>query len=79
MRLQPRMTLTVIVYVWKNCEYRSYQFDTAPNQVENNTLVETEESWRRRHGSQPRPTQDQQDEWRSEVYSKLEPLYAAMT
>ncbi|TQS31376.1 hypothetical protein Golomagni_08345 [Golovinomyces magnicellulatus] len=65
-------------YVWKNCEYRSYQFDPTGKDVAGARLVETETSWKRRHGDASRPTPVQQDEWRNSTYDKLRPEYAEM-
>ncbi|KAK0384545.1 hypothetical protein NLU13_8631 [Sarocladium strictum] len=65
-------------YVWKNCEFRSYQFENAEDAGGNCTLVETAESWNRRRGSAERPTTSQQDDWRTLVYARLRPVYAGM-
>ncbi|KAJ3499463.1 hypothetical protein NLG97_g306 [Lecanicillium saksenae] len=65
-------------YVWKNAEYRSYQFKDVHNDDDNADLIETPESWNRRQGDKCPPTQAQQTEWKRVVYKRLEPIYASM-
>ncbi|OAA70605.1 candidapepsin-4 precursor [Cordyceps fumosorosea ARSEF 2679] len=65
-------------YVWKNAEYRSYQFNDVHSSDEDALLIETSESWIRRQGTERRPTRAQQEEWKRIVYQRLNPLYAAM-
>ena len=72
------MSLTQKVYVWKNCEYRTYQFKDTAGTDDDAWLMETPESWKRRRGEETPPTPAEQDQWKRTVYKELEPIYAAM-
>lgn len=58
---------------WKNCEYRSYKFADATGKDEDAKLVETDESWRRRRGSEARLTDQEQDELRRMLQREIVP------
>ncbi|UKZ67734.1 uncharacterized protein TrAtP1_008892 [Trichoderma atroviride] len=60
---------------WKNCEYRSFQFIDPTGRDPNAEMRETDESWRRRHGSLEVPTADEQRELRQMMERELAPFF----
>lgn len=60
---------------WKNCEYRSFQFIDPTGQDPNAEMRETDESWRRRHGSLKVPTAEEQRELRQMMERELAPFF----
>ncbi|RFU79473.1 phosphoglycerate mutase family [Trichoderma arundinaceum] len=60
---------------WKNCEYRTFQFVDPTGQDPDAELRETEESWRRRHGTLEVPTAEEQRELRQMMVRELSPFF----
>jgi hypothetical protein len=60
---------------WRNCEYRTYQFVDPTGQDPDAQLRETDESWRRRHGSLKVPTAEEQRELRQLMVRELSPFF----
>jgi hypothetical protein len=60
---------------WKNCEYRSFQFIDPTGQDPIAEIRETDESWRRRHGSLKVPTAEEQRELRQMMERELAPFF----
>ncbi|KAL7792646.1 histidine phosphatase superfamily [Trichoderma ceciliae] len=60
---------------WRNCEYRTFQFVDPRGQDPDAELRETEESWRRRHGSLKLPTAEEQRELRQMMERELSPFF----
>ncbi|KAH6898029.1 phosphoglycerate mutase [Thelonectria olida] len=58
---------------WKNTEYRSYHFSDSDDPGAGAKLIETPESWKRRHGDKPRPTEKDQEVLRQFYLKQLEP------
>ncbi|KAH7169973.1 phosphoglycerate mutase [Dactylonectria macrodidyma] len=49
---------------WENTEFRSFQFSAVEGCGPVPSLIETDASWKRRHGSSPRPTPKEQEKLR---------------
>lgn len=62
-----------VATAWKNTEYRSYHFEDSDHLGADAKLVETAESWKRRHGDIPRPTEKDQEVLRQFYLEQLEP------
>ncbi|KAL6889268.1 histidine phosphatase superfamily [Trichoderma longibrachiatum] len=60
---------------WTNCEYRTYQFVDPTGQDPDAQLRETDESWRRRHGSLKVPSEEEQRELRQMMVRELSPFF----
>ncbi|TFA99775.1 hypothetical protein CCMA1212_008380 [Trichoderma ghanense] len=60
---------------WTNCEYRTYQFVDPTGQDPDAQLRETDESWRRRHGSLKVPSEEEQRELRQMMVRELAPFF----
>ncbi|KAK1238331.1 hypothetical protein MKX07_006477 [Trichoderma sp. CBMAI-0711] len=60
---------------WTNCEFRTYQFVDPTGQDPDAQLRETDESWRRRHGSLKVPTAEEQRELRQLMVRELSPFF----
>ncbi|KAL6874924.1 phosphoglycerate mutase-like protein [Trichoderma novae-zelandiae] len=60
---------------WTNCEYRTYQFVDPTGQDPEAELRETDESWRRRHGSLKAPTAKEERELREMMVRELSPFF----
>ncbi|PTB68316.1 phosphoglycerate mutase-like protein [Trichoderma citrinoviride] len=60
---------------WTNCEYRTYQFVDPTGQDPDAELRETDESWRRRHGSLKVPSAEEQRELREMMVRELSPFF----
>ncbi|EHK23933.1 uncharacterized protein TRIVIDRAFT_215924 [Trichoderma virens Gv29-8] len=60
---------------WKNCEYRTFQFVDSTGQDPDAEIRETDESWRRRHGTLKVPTAEEQRELREMMVRELSPFF----
>lgn len=78
-RCQLTQTLKTTATSYTNCEYRSFQFTDPTGQDPNAGIRETDESWRRRHGSLAVPTAEEQLEMRQMVERELAPLFKTGT